>query len=473
MDPEIRNDADYRALPSIGGLIGSEAGRKLSSSYGEKAVINALRDAIAELRSGGMVSGDRDINALRVLAAAERMLSEAPGGLRSVINATGVAIHTNLGRAPLSKKAIAAAKSAAEGYTDLEYDLEGGKRGSRQAHGAPQAARILGAEAAIIVNNNAAAVLLCLDALAKGRKVAVSRGELVEIGGAFRVPEIMSATGAILMEVGTTNRTRASDFERAVDEGASALLKVHPSNFRVTGFTSEVSTAEMAEIAGRRSIPFIYDIGSGAMLPMSGFGLPEEPMPRAAIHDGADIVTFSGDKLLGGPQCGIVAGRKDLVTKVAASPLARAFRVDKMRLAAIAATLVQYERDGEWRDIPVLKMLSEGQESIRDRAAHLINLIREGLGSRADAVRLEIVETDDEVGGGSVPGATIRGAGVHLSCEGLEPREAARRLRTCAYPAVALERGSGLLLSMRTVGEDELERLASSVIGAVIMGEGR
>ncbi len=473
MDPEIRNDADYRALPSVGGLIGSEAGRRLSSSYGEKAIANALRDAIAELKSVGRVSGDRDLNALRVLATAERMLSEAPGGLKKVINATGVAIHTNLGRAPLSKRAIAAARLAAEGYTDLEYDLEGGKRGSRQAHGAPQAARLLGAEAAIIVNNNAAAVLLCLDALAKGRKVAVSRGELVEIGGAFRVPEIMSATGAILMEVGTTNRTRASDFERAVEEGASALLKVHPSNFRVTGFTSEVSAAEMAKIARRHSIPFIYDIGSGAMLPMSGFGLPEEPMPRAAINDGADIVTFSGDKLLGGPQCGIIAGRKDLVAKVASSPLARAFRVDKMRLAAIAATLAQYEREGEWRDIPVLRMLSEGQESIRERATRLISLIKEGLDADSDALSLEIVETDDEVGGGSVPGATIKGAGVHVACLGLDPREAAVRLRESAHPTVALERGSGLLLSLRTVDDGELEALASSVIAAFFKGEGR
>lgn len=473
MGQEIRNDADYRALPSVGGLIGSEAGRRLSSSYGEKAAANAIRDAISSLKAAGRVSGDRDLNALKVLAMAELALCQAPGGLESVINATGVAIHTNLGRAPLSKKAIAAAQAAAAGYTNLEYDLKEGKRGSRQAHGAPQAARMLGAEAAIIVNNNAAAVLLCLDALAKGRKVAVSRGELVEIGGAFRVPEIMSATGAILMEVGTTNRTRASDFEKAVEAGASALLKVHPSNFRITGFTSEASVADMAGIARKHSIPLIYDIGSGAMVPMPGFGLPEEPMPKQALIDGADIVTFSGDKLLGGPQCGIIAGRRDLVEKVSSSPLARAFRVDKMRLAAIAATLSQYEREGEWKDIPVMRMLSEGEETIRDRAQRLLRLIRVGLEAGAAAVTLEVVETCDEVGGGSVPGATINGAGVHVAAEGLCPGEMSRRLRTGRHPVVALERGPGLLLSMRTVDECEMERLAGSVIDAILKGEGQ
>ena len=470
MSPEIQNEADYRALPSVGHLMGSEAGRRLSSSHGEKAASNALREAIAALKAEGMVSGDRDLNALRVLATAERTLSEAPGGLTGVINATGVVIHTNLGRAPLSRKAIAAAQAAAAGYTDLEYDLKGGKRGSRQVHAAPEAARLLGAESAMIVNNNAAAVLLCLDALAKGRKVAVSRGELVEIGGSFRVPDIISATGAILMEVGTTNRTRASDFEKAVEAGASALLKVHPSNFRVTGFTSEVGVPEMAEIARRHSIPFIYDIGSGAMIPMSGFGLPEEPMPAAAIREGADIVTFSGDKLLGGPQCGIIAGRKDLVAQAASSALARAFRVDKMRLAAISATLAQYERDGEWRDIPVLRMLSESEESIRDRASRLIRLIKDGLDDWAMAAQLEIVATEDEVGGGSVPGATIKGAGVHITFVGLEPQEAALRLRTGRHPAVALERGSGLLFSLRTVDESELASLASSIIDAISKG---
>lgn len=473
MGPGIRNDADYRALPSVGGLIGSEAGRRLSSSYGEKAAANALREAIAALKAEGRVSGDRELNALRVLAMAEQSLSDVPGGLTGVINATGVVIHTNLGRAPLSKKAIAAAIAAAEGYTNLEYDLESGKRGSRQSHGASQAARMLGAEAAMIVNNNAAAVLLCLDALAKGRKVAVSRGELVEIGGAFRVPEIMSATGATLMEVGTTNRTRASDFEKAVEAGAAALLKVHPSNFKVTGFTSEASVFEMAQIARRNSIPFIYDIGSGAMVPISGFGLPEEPMPQSALKEGADIVTFSGDKLLGGPQCGIIAGRKDFMAKIASSPLARAFRVDKMRLAAIVATLTQYEREGEWKDIPVLRMLSESQESIRGRAMDLVRLIDEGLAGRAEGVRLEIVQTDDEVGGGSVPGATIKGAGVHVTADGLDSREAAGRLRSSRYPAVALERGAGLLLSMRTVHEGELDRLASSVIDALLKGQVR
>ena len=473
MSQEIRNDEDYRALPSVGGLMGSEAGRRLSSSYGEKAAGNAIRDAIAALKADGRVCKDRDLNSLRVLAMAELRLTEAPGGLTSVINATGVAIHTNLGRAPLSMKAIAAAQASAAGYTDLEYDLEGGKRGSRQAHGAPQAASMLGAEAAIIVNNNAAAVLLCLDALAKGRKVAVSRGELVEIGGAFRVPEIMSATGAILVEVGTTNRTRASDYEKAVEAGASALLKVHPSNFRITGFTSEASVAEMAKIARSHSIPFIYDIGSGAMVPMTGFGLPEEPMPKQALRDGADIVTFSGDKLLGGPQCGIIAGRRDLVAKVASSPLARAFRVDKMRLAAIAATLSQYEREGEWRDIPVLRMLSEGMEIVKDRAVRLLRLIRQGLDAGVETIRLEIVETDDEVGGGSVPGASIKGAGVYIAAEGLDPSKAARRLRTSAHPVVGLERGAGILLSMRTVDESELERLASSVLEAFTKGEGR
>ena len=457
-----------RALPSIDSLIGSDEGKRLCISYGKAAAVKELRAALASLRDASTQIADRQQAAAYALAQAGKKLRSNLPGLVREINATGVVLHTNLGRAPLSSMAIRAAQEAAEGYNDLEYDLAQGRRGSRQAHVAGLAASLIGAEAALVVNNNAAAVLLCLDALAKGGKVAVSRGELVEIGGSFRVPDIMSVTGAVLLEVGTTNRTRVSDYEKAAMEGAAAILKVHPSNFRVTGFTSEVGTRELSIIAKKHDIPLIFDVGSGCMANVEAFGLPSEPSPKVAIEEGADIVTFSADKLLGGPQCGIIAGKADLVAKIARSPLARAFRVDKMRIAALAATLAQYESEDTMSDIPVIAMLKEPFDVTMSRAVKLCSMLKGRAWGRAglDGVAFKPVETLDEVGGGSLPGATLKGAGVHVSSKGVRPAEAARLLREAKPAVVALERAGGMLFSMRAVREEELASLADAIVQA-------
>lgn len=457
-----------RALPSIDSLIRSDEGRQLCISYGKAAAVKELRTALASLRDAGTQIADRQQAAAYALAQAGKKLRSNLPGLVRVINATGVVLHTNLGRAPLSSMAIRAAQEAAEGYNDLEYDLAQGRRGSRQAHVAGLAASLIGAEAALVVNNNAAAVLLCLDALAKGGKVAVSRGELVEIGGSFRVPDIMSVTGTVLLEVGTTNRTRVSDYEKAAMEGAAAILKVHPSNFRVTGFTSEVGTRELSIIAKKHDIPLIFDVGSGCMVNVGSFGLPSEPSPKVAIEEGADIVTFSADKLLGGPQCGIIAGKADLVAKIARSPLARAFRVDKMRIAALAATLAQYESEDTMSDIPVIAMLKEPFDVTMSRAVKLCSVLKGRAWDRAglDGVTFKPVETLDEVGGGSLPGATLKGAGVHVSSKGVRPAKAARLLREARPAVVALERAGGMLFSMRAVREEELASLADAIVQA-------
>lgn len=455
-------------LPSIDSLIGSDEGRRLCLTYGRAATVKQLRTAIASLRDAGAGKPDRQAAASYALAAAEERLGSSVPGLVRVINATGVVLHTNLGRAPLSSIAIRAAVEAAEGYNDLEYDLVQGRRGSRQAHIGGLAASITGAESAIVVNNNAAAVLLCLDALAKGGKVAVSRGELVEIGGSFRVPDIMSVTGAVLMEVGTTNRTGVSDYEKAASEGAVAILKVHPSNFKITGFTSEVGVRELSEIARKHRIPFIFDVGSGCLANVQAFGLPPEPSPKAAIEQGADVVTFSGDKLLGGPQCGIIAGKADLVSKISRSPLARAFRVDKMRIAALAATLAQYESEDSACDIPTVAMLREPFEEIMSRAVMLCSMIKERTGSTSAAGRISFrpVETLDEVGGGSLPGAELKGAGVHVSSSDVKASEASGALREARPAVVALERAGGMLFSLRTVRDAELAVLADAIARA-------
>ncbi len=466
MSQDTDQKNDFRALPSVGSILESDEGALLSSEYGGKSAAGAIKSAIASIRDSGKLSGDKAANMEAALKIAADRLADRKEGLVSLINATGIVLHTNLGRAPLSKRAITAAVHAATGYTNLEYDLKKGERGSRQAHVEGLISKLVGSEAAIAVNNNAAAVLLCLDALAKGGKVAVSRGELVEIGGSFRVPEIMASTGAVLMEVGTTNRTRASDFERAAAEGAVAILKVHPSNFKITGFVSEVGVAELSAIAKKHSIPLIYDIGSGSVVGLEALGVPHEPMPQEAIRDGADLVSFSADKLLGGPQCGIIAGRADLVAKVSKSPLARAFRVDKMRLAALAATLNQYLSPQDWRDVPVMAMLHETYEHLLERAAVLASTMKRACEGHSclDGINTEIVDTEDEVGGGSIPGASLKGAGVNVSMEGIKPADISARLREGSMPVVALERGSGVLFAVRTVADEQIGALVSAIV---------
>jgi L-seryl-tRNA(Ser) seleniumtransferase len=385
--------------------------------------------------------------------------------LRPVINATGVIINTNLGRAPLSSAAVEAMAAVARDYSNLEYDLESGGRGSRQAHVRALLKELAGAEDALVVNNNAAALLVVLSALAAGREVIVSRGELVEIGGGFRVPDVMRQGGAKLVEVGTTNRTRLRDYEDAITPETAALLTVHPSNFRIVGFTESPDVAALAALAHARGLPLVHDLGSGALLPTEIWGLAHEPMVRESVASGVDIVCFSGDKLLGGPQAGIIAGRAALLERVARHPLMRAVRCDKLTLAALEVTLRQH-RDGlAEREIPVWRCISLTLESIRERAARWAGTIC-GWG-----VRAHVEAGEATVGGGSLPGETLPTVlctldGSYLAVDsagGVAPPPApfdvaalAARLRTGTPPVVARVSRGQLLLDPRTVlpGQD-------------------
>jgi L-seryl-tRNA(Ser) seleniumtransferase len=395
-----------------------------------RAVLARARDAIRQ----GEDPGD--------LAAqlGEELVRARGQRLRRVINATGVLIHTNLGRAPLAEEALLRVHQAARSYSNLEYDLGAGTRGSRQDHIAPLLRRLTGAEAALVVNNNAAAVMLALAALAEGREVLVSRGELIEIGDGFRIPDVLARSGARLREVGTTNRTRASDYERAIGPDTALILRVHQSNFRVVGFTEQPTLAELSHVAQSHDLPLVDDLGSGAL-----GDIGDEPTARESLAAGADLVCFSGDKLLGGPQAGIVIGRAELVERLRRHPLQRALRADKLTLAALEGTLALHLDAPE--QIPVLRMLREDANSIRARADRLAQLV-DG----------EVEETIARAGGGALPLAEL----PSFACAVEE--ELAARLRVGDPPVVAVVRDGRTLLDCRTIADDEVDEVARAVI---------
>lgn len=427
---------DHRALlPAIGRLLATPAVRALIELHGREPVTEALRAAVERARGGAIGPADVVDSATAALAA------DARGTLVAAINATGVVLHTNLGRAPLGRDARHAIAIAGSGYSSLELDLSTGDRGSRHVHAAARLRRLTGAEDALVANNAAAALLLSLSALAPNAAVVVSRGELVEIGGAFRIPEIVAAGGARLIEVGTTNRTRLEDYRRVLEPNA-VLLKVHRSNFALVGFTEETSVRELASLGH----PVVYDLGSGLLVPGASVGLDEPDVP-AAIAEGADVVVFSGDKLLGGPQAGLAVGKSAPIGRMRKHPLMRALRAGKLVLAALDATLAAYER-GEGASLPTLAALSEPVSAVRARAERLCTRIARG----------EVVDTVARVGGGSQPLATIPSAALRLTLD--EPDAVAARLRE-GHPIVIgrIERGA-LLLDLRAVTDEELEPLA-------------
>jgi L-seryl-tRNA(Ser) seleniumtransferase len=388
---------------------------------------------------------------------AEAVRRAQRSALRAVINATGVVLHTNLGRARLARQAVEAIDECAMGYSNLEYDIDSGARGSRYSHCVELLRELTGAEDAIVVNNNAAALVLALNALASGRGVVISRGELVEIGGSFRIPEIMERSGARLVEVGTTNRTHASDYEQAIGASVAAVMKVHRSNFAMEGFVAEVGAQELGAIARRHSLPFVHDLGSGLLISLEQLGLTGEPTAAQAVRaaGAGSLVTMSGDKLLGGPQAGIVVGARDLVRRLRENPLARSLRVDKLTLAALSATLALY-RDPEraMRDIPVLEMLGRPVSQLRQRAARLIETI-----GRSAAM----ADTEASVGGGAFPGAKIPSMALAFA------RDAAAletRLRRGDPPVIGRVAEDTLLLDLRTVRPEDDSRLAAAVRAA-------
>jgi len=424
-------------LPSVDELLRDE---RLASEPHELAVAAArsvLEQARDEIRAGG------DPEPLVDATIAELARRRAPS-LRRVLNATGVLVHTNLGRAPLAEAAIARVVEVAGGYSNLEYDLLRGERGSRQDHLADLLARLTGAEAALVVNNNAAAVLLALAALAEGREVVVSRGELIEIGDGFRIPDVLGRSGARLVEVGTTNRTRVADYARAVGPDTAVLLRVHQSNFRVVGFSEQPHLSELAAVARQNEIPLVDDLGSGALAPVG-----DESTPAESLRSGADLVCFSGDKLLGGPQAGVVVGRADLIERLRRHPLQRALRADKLTLAALEGTLSLALDPSTRADVPVLRMLNEPIELVRARAERLAALVGG-----------EVEETVARVGGGALPLAEIPSAACAVEEALAEP------LRLGRPSVVAVVRDGRTLLDCRTLTDAEVDEVAAAVLAA-------
>ncbi len=424
-----------RDLPSVDELArGSDDALAVESA---RAVLARAREDI----QAGADPGDLE-QRLR-----EELSSARSARLRRALNATGVVVHTNLGRAPLPEAALERVREVGRGYSNLEYDLSAGTRGSRQDHVAGILRRLTGAEAALVVNNNAAAVLLALAALAEGRDVLVSRGELIEIGDGFRIPDVLARSGARLVEVGTTNRTRAADYERAITPDTAVLLRVHQSNFRLVGFTELPSVAELAKVAQRHELPLVDDLGSGALSPSNTVLLSEEPSVRESLEAGADLVCFSGDKLLGGPQAGIVVGRADLVERLRRHPLQRAVRADKLTLAALEGTLALYlEPERALREVPVLRMALEDADAVRRRAERL-----------AELTGGEVEETVGRIGGGALPLAEL----PSFACAVEE--ELAAPLRAGEPPVVGVVRDGRLLLDCRTLSDAEAEEVAAAV----------
>ena len=450
----------FRKLPSVDDVLRDPAVLALVASYGRDFVVDASRVVLDRLRqeiASGLLGEDALELALPGLAGAveNQLRSALSYSLRSVINATGVILHTNLGRAPLGQAAIEHIRETAASYSNLEFDLAAGSRGKRDVHVDRLFRRLLHEEvevqsaqpaavSTIVVNNNAAAVLLALNTLAEGGEVIVSRGELVEIGGSFRIPDVMVKSGAILREVGTTNRTRAADYERAITERTRLLLRVHRSNFEITGFTEQASTSELVTLARKRGIPLMEDLGSGALVDLRAIGISGEPGVLDSLRSGVDIVTYSGDKLLGGPQAGLISGNSELIARMRANSLFRALRVDKLIYAALEATLLAYVR----RDhdaIPTLRMMRLSKEAIGERA--------EMLAARIVSPRLkgEVVDGESIVGGGAAPSSVLPTLVLALTCEGLSADELAARLRGSDPPIIARVDEARVLLDLRTV----------------------
>jgi L-seryl-tRNA(Ser) seleniumtransferase len=445
--------SSFRSLPSVDRLLASDELSDAIAELGRDTVKQAVQDELADRRQRIVAGGDGASNGLSDAVSRRAYASVAPS-LKNVINATGVIIHTNLGRAPLSDATIEAMAAAGRSYSNLEFDLDTGGRGSRYDHLEQLLVRVTGAEAAMAVNNNAAALLLALSALCQGREVVISRGQLVEIGGGFRVPDVMSQSGAQLVEVGTTNRTRLADYAGAIGENTAAVMRVHESNFRVIGFTESVSIEALAPLAHERAVLAMDDLGSGCLLDPRPYGLAAEPTPQASLKAGADVVMFSGDKLLGGPQAGIIVGRKDLIATLRRHPLARALRLDKTSIAGLNATLLHYIKGEATREVPVWRMISTPLSDIDQRASRWAAEI--GAGSH-------VVDGESMVGGGSLPGESLPTRVLSIPASSRSADDLARALRTGKTPVICRIEHDELSLDPRTVDPREDEALLEAL----------
>ena len=452
-----------RIIPSIEQLLQRSGVQVLLQTYGRTATVNALRAAAEKLRTE--LEGPSSSNRVRVevLEAAEHLESEAAkhltrsfmSSLQPVINATGVIIHTNLGRAPLADSAVKAIATIAPHFTNLEYDVESGGRGQRDTHVQYWLRELTGAEAVVVVNNNAAATLLLLSALASGREVIVSRGELVEIGGGFRVPDVLAQSGAQLREIGTTNRTRADDYAAAINDRTGLLLRVHPSNFRIEGFAERPSLESLVAVGQRFGVPVVEDLGSGCLI--SHDELPAEPTVRSSIEAGVDVICFSGDKLLGGPQAGVIVGRDQMLQRVRTHPLMRAVRADKLTYAALNATLQEYALGRASITVPVIRMIKAQEDEIERRARTAAAAVN------TSTIKVQIIDGVSTIGGGSAPGSELSTRLLAMTSLTIQPKDLAAALRRLTPPIIGrIERGQ-VVLDLRTVLPEQDEMLAKAL----------
>jgi L-seryl-tRNA(Ser) seleniumtransferase len=459
--------AYLRKIPKVDELLLTDGVKQLLRAYPHEVVVEGIRRGLERLRQaildGSKVEAipeERFQPANLLPLFAEEIARQVAPHLKRAINATGVVIHTNLGRSLLSERAVEQVTEIAKSYSNLEYDITRGERGSRYAHVEEILLRLSRAEGGMVVNNNAAAVLVAINTIAAGKEVIVSRGELVEIGDSFRIPDVMARSNAVLKEVGTTNRTSLGDYEAAINDNTALLLKVHTSNYRVVGFTAEVSLEELVALGKKHALPVMNDLGSGCLIDLSAYGLEQEPTIQEAVATGVDVLTFSGDKLLGGPQAGIIVGKKGLIDQIKRNPLTRALRIDKLTVAALDATLIAYLSEGQAiKEIPTLRMLTVSNEELRERAKDLQQLLRQ---ETADAA-IEMIQETSQVGGGALPLQTLPTWVVaikpsHGSVQALE-----RALRHLDWPIIARIAKDQLILDIRTIQDDEVPAVARGV----------
>jgi len=456
-------------LPSVDEILKSGEGMKWLETYPRRYVLNAIRHALDARRReilAGLATGlSVELMAAEIRRNIEKLSSYS---LIPLVNATGVVIHTNLGRSVLSEKALENIRRVSGSYSNLEYDIGMGKRGKRYTHIKRVLREVTGAEDALIVNNNAAAVLLCLNAMSRGREVIVSRGELVEIGGSFRMPDVMAASGAVLREVGTTNKTHLFDYERAINENTSLILKIHKSNFRIIGFTDEVSIEELVKLGERHHIPVMFDLGSGCLIDLNPFGIHNEPSVKEFVKAGVDITTFSGDKLLGGPQGGVIVGKREYIEKIQKNPITRAVRIDKLTLAGFEATLMEYiDEEKAVGTIPTLKMLLQKPGELKKRA----NVIARRLRKEIPDAEIRVVADTSRAGGGSLPETDLPTYTVSLRTDKLPVNELEERLRKNNPPIIARIKEDSLIIDARTVREKDIDILARGM--RTVLSEGK
>jgi len=460
-----------RKIPKVDELLATQEVKELLKIHPNEVVREGIRNGLERLRQVILSAIKAEDITDETFALShllplfkEEIAKQVSPHLRRAINATGVVIHTNLGRSPLGERPLQRVVEVAKGYSNLEYDLAKGARGSRYAHVEEILLRLSKAEGGIVVNNNAGAVLLALNTLAQGKEVIVSRGELVEIGGAFRIPDVMTRSGAFLREVGTTNRTHLRDYEDAINENTALLLKVHTSNYRVIGFTAEVSLEELVRLGKQYNRPVLNDLGSGCLIDLSVYGMQKEPTVQEAVQAGADVVTFSGDKLLGGPQAGIILGKKELIDGIKANPLNRALRIDKLTLAALESTLIAYlSEGGAIQEIPTLRMLTIPLEELRKRARRLERLLK----GETDKAIIAMISEHSQVGGGSLPLQNLPTWAVALKPHKARVEALEAELRNQAPPIIARISDDQLILDLRTIPADELRTVAQGITQAL------